>query len=67
MKTANKEHICILYKNKLNYLEKQPYEGDDDAYMRGWYMIKNNLSFESAGDVCKSKKAINEERNGMIY
>lgn len=67
MKKIPKEYICILYKNRLNYVEKQPYESDDDAYLRGWYIIRHNLSFDSHKDICQSKKAINEEFNGMIY
>lgn len=63
----HKDTICILYKNRLNYIEKQPYESDDDAYMRGWYIIRNGLSFDNPEHICQSKIIINERVHGMTY
>jgi hypothetical protein len=35
-------YITIVYNNKLYKIEKEPFETDENTYMRGWYIIKNN-------------------------
>jgi hypothetical protein len=35
-------YITIIYENKLYKIEKEPFETDENTYMRGWYIIKNN-------------------------
>jgi len=35
-------YITIVYDNKLYKIEKEPYETDENTFMRGWYIIKNN-------------------------
>lgn len=58
----------IVYQtdNKLYYLEKQPYEIDEDVFKRLWYIIDNNLSVNNIEDLNKSKKYLNEIK-GMSY
>jgi|UniRef100_A0A6C0LI16 hypothetical protein len=35
-------YITIVYENKLYKIEKEPFETDENTYIRGWYIIKNN-------------------------
>lgn len=58
--------ISYIYNNTLYFLQKQPYETDDDAFKRLWFILNNNLSFNSNKDINESKKYLNKI-NGMTY
>ena len=58
--------ITYIHNNHLYYLDKQPYETDEEVFKRLWYIINNNLSVNIVKDINSSKKYLNE-LNGMIY
>jgi hypothetical protein len=58
--------ISYIHNNTLYFLQKQPYETDDDAFKRLWFILNNNLSFNSIKDINESKKYLNKI-NGMTY
>ncbi len=58
--------ISFIYDNILYFLDKQPYETDEETYIRLWYIINNNLDMNSIKDINLSKIYLNKI-NGMIY
>lgn len=56
----------IEINGSLYFLNKQPFESDEDAYWRLWYLINNNKDVSSDKDICESKKELNKLKN-MIY
>jgi hypothetical protein len=47
--------ICYNYKNILHFLEKIPYETDEEAYSRLFYIIHNKLDLNNIAHINKSK------------
>ena len=56
--------IIIVYDNNIYKIEKEPFETDENAYMRGWYIIKNN---NLDNIISRSIIYLNENKNNMIY
>lgn len=58
--------ISYIHNNTLYFLQKQPYETDDDAFNRLWFILNNNLSVNSIKDINQSKIYLNQIY-GMTY
>ncbi len=56
--------IIIVYDNNIYKIEKEPFETDENAYIRGWYIIKNN---NLDNIISRSIIYLNENKNNMIY
>ena len=59
--------IIIIYDNFIYKIEKEPFETDENAYKRGWFIIKNNDKGSFDEIIGKSIKYLNEQKNKMIY
>ena len=38
--------IVIYFKNNIFKIQKEPFETDENAYIRGWYIVKNYDKYE---------------------
>ena len=59
--------IIIIHDNYIYKIEKEPFETDENAYKRGWFIIKNNDKGSFDEIIGKSIKYLNEQKNKMIY
>jgi hypothetical protein len=60
------DNINIYYSGKIYIIDKEPYETNEDVYMRGWYIVKNYNNFNYDELISMSKIYINE-KNNMKY
>jgi len=63
----NNSYIIIINDNNIYKIEKQPFETDENAYKRGWYIIKNYNIGSYDEIVSKSIIYLNEIKNEMVY
>ena len=60
--------IIIVHNNSIYNIEKEPFETDENAYKRGWFIIKNQLSYNNINDlISRSIIYLNEKKNNMKY
>ncbi len=59
--------IIIIHDNYIYKIEKEPFETDENAYKRGWFIVKNNHNGSYEEIIGKSIKYLNEQKNKMIY
>ena len=59
--------IIINFKNNYFKIHKEPFETDENAYIRGWYIVKNYDIYEYDELISRSIIYINEKKNLMIY
>jgi len=60
--------IIIIDKNKIFKIEKEPFETEENAYIRGWFIIKNYSNIKNYDElVSKSIIYLNENKNNMKY
>ena len=61
-------YIIMIHNNYIYKIDKEPYETDENTYMRGWYII-NSYNNEDNYDeiVSQSIININEIKNKMKY
>lgn len=60
--------IIIIDNNKIFKIEKEPFETDENAYIRGWFIIKNYSIIKNYDElVSKSIIYLNETKNNMKY
>lgn len=59
--------IIIYFKNIIFKIQKEPYETDENAYIRGWYIVKNYDKYEYDELISRSIIYINEKINLMKY
>jgi hypothetical protein len=60
------EFIIIIHENYIYKIYKEPYETDENTYIRGWYIIKNN-SEDIETVISRSIIYLNEYKNNMKY
>jgi hypothetical protein len=58
------DYVIIIYDNNIYKIEKEPFETDENTYIRGWYIIKNN---DLDNIVSRSIIYLNEVKNNMKY
>jgi len=58
------EYIIILHNNHIYKIDKEPYESDENTYIRGWFIIKNN-NLDNV--ITRSIIYLNEYKNNMKY
>lgn len=61
------DFIIIIYDNKIHKIEKEPFETDENAYIRGWFIVKNYNNQNYNEIVCNSIKNLNETKYKMVY
>jgi hypothetical protein len=60
------DFIIIIHENYIYKIYKEPYETDENTYIRGWYIIKNNTdNIETV--ISRSIIYLNEYKNNMKY
>ena len=59
--------IIIIHDNYIYKIEKEPFETDENAYKRGWFIIKNLDKNNYEETVLKSIIYLNENKNKMKY
>lgn len=59
--------IIIINDNYIYKIKKLPYETDENAYRRGWFIIKNYSSYDYEELISRSIIYINENKNNMKY
>ncbi len=58
------DFIVINFNNHIYKIYKEPFETDENTYIRGWYIIKN----EGEEDIIsRSIIYLNENKNNMKY
>jgi len=60
------DFIVIIHDNHLYRIFKEPFETDENTYIRGWYIIKNyDNNYDNL--ICRSIIYLNESKNNMKY
>jgi len=62
------DFIIIIHDNIIYKIYKEPYETDENTYIRAWFIIKNNDGNTDI-DMIISRSIIylNENKNNMKY
>jgi len=61
-------NIAVVHDDYIYTIEKEPYETDENTYIRGWYIIKNSLKIFNIKElISKSIIYLNEKKNNMKY
>jgi hypothetical protein len=60
------DFIIIIHENYIYKIYKEPYETDENTYIRGWFIIKNNTD-EKETIISRSIIYLNEYKNNMKY
>lgn len=58
------EYIIIFHNNHIYKIDKEPFETDENTYIRGWFIIKNN---NLDNIIIRSIIYLNEYKNNMKY
>lgn len=60
--------IVICNNNFIYIIDKEPYETDENTYIRGWYIIQNFDKFSNKNElISNSLIYLNEKKNNMKY
>lgn len=59
-------YIIIIHDNYIYKIDKEPYETDENTYIRGWYIINENNGINDE-IISKSIIHINDKKNNMKY
>ena len=57
----------MIHENKIYKVDKEPYETDENTYMRGWYIINNFDKYDYEELISRSIIYLNENKNNMNY
>lgn len=62
-------YIIIIHNNHIYKIDKEPYETDENTYIRGWFLIKNTTinDYNRDYNISKSIIYLNEYKNNMKY
>lgn len=62
-------YIIIIHNNYIYKIDKEPYETDENTYIRAWFLIKNsNINdYNNDYNISKSIMYLNEYKNNMKY
>lgn len=56
----------MIHNNYIYKIDKEPYETDENTYIRGWYIINENNEINDE-IISKSIIYLNENKNNMKY
>lgn len=60
--------IVICSNNFIYIIDKEPYETDENTYIRGWFIIKNYDKISNKNElIARSLIYLNEKKNNMKY
>lgn len=59
-------NIFIYYKNNLYKIEKEPFETDENSYIRGWFIVKNYNNYSYNELISRSIIHLNSFNN-LVY
>jgi hypothetical protein len=59
-------YIIMIHNNYIYKIDKEPFETDENTYIRGWYIINENNGINDE-IISKSNIYINENKNNMKY
>lgn len=57
----------MIHENKIYKIDKEPYETDENTYIRGWFIINNFNKFKDVELISCSIIYLNESKNNMKY
>jgi len=62
-------YIIIIHDNFIYKIDKEPFETDENTYIRGWFIIKNLNKFNNNYDetFINSIIYLNEYKNNMKF
>lgn len=62
-------YIIIIHNSHIYKIYKEPFETDENTYIRAWFLIKNSNKNDYNNDYNISKSIIylNEYKNNMKY
>lgn len=62
-------YIIIIHNNHIYKIDKEPYETDENTYIRAWFLIKNTTinDYNKDYNISKSIIYLNEYKNNMKY
>ena len=58
-------YIIIIHNNNIYKIYKEPFETDENTYIRAWFLIKNSTINDY--NISKSIIYLNENKNNMKY
>jgi hypothetical protein len=62
------DYIIIRYNNNIYKIEKEPFETDENSYIRGWFIVKNYEKYSNYNELISlSIIYLNNKYNDMIY
>jgi hypothetical protein len=62
------DFIIIIHDNIIYKIYKEPYETDENTYIRAWFIIKNNDGNTNLDEIIsRSIIYLNEHKNNMKY
>ena len=59
--------ITIYYCGKIYKVEKEPFETNENAYKRAWYIVKNYDKIENITELISLSKININKTNDMVY
>jgi hypothetical protein len=63
--------IVIIHDNYIYKIMKEPFETDENTYIRGWFIINNSNDMNDSNDmnslISRSIIYLNENKNNMKY
>ena len=68
-KKKKMDYIIIIHNNYIYKIYKEPFETDENTYIRAWFLIKNsNINdYNDDSNISKSIIYLNEYKNNMKY
>jgi hypothetical protein len=69
MKLMKMNYIIIIHNNFIYKINKEPFETDENTYIRAWFLIKNyNINdYNNDCNISNSIIYLNEYKNNMKY
>jgi hypothetical protein len=61
------DYIIMIHENKIYKIDKEPYETDENTYVRGWFIINHFNKFKDEELISRSIIYLNENKNNMKY
>jgi hypothetical protein len=61
------DDIIISYRGVLYKIEKEPFETHEDAYSRGWFIVKNQDKYDNYKQLVSLSMIHNNKKKMMQY
>jgi|688.fasta_scaffold856480_1 hypothetical protein len=59
------DFIVIIHDNNIYKIKKEPFETDENTYIRGWFIINSDINDDTL--ISRSIIYLNESKNNMKY